>query len=150
MNLPREIGTIRPFLVLMFVFLILKGWVLVSLVHEKEAGSCLAEPAPADRPPAESEPRVFDKGCELHVGELIQRIKEEQRRLDEKAKGLEEKERRLQILISRIEENINKYIQIFTFFLTPGNNGGKYCPNFSVPCITMAHESRPNRSSGRN
>ena len=107
MNLLRERGIVRPFLILLFVFLILKGWVLVSLVHEEEGGSCLAEPVSPDIAYAEPTPRVYDTDCELRVGGLIQRIKEEEKRLEQKAMGLEEKERRLQIFSRELLENIN-------------------------------------------
>ena len=107
MNLLRERGIVRPFLILLFVFLILKGWVLVSLVHEEEGGSCLAEPVSAEIAYAQPTPRVYDTDCELRVGGLIQRIKEEEDRLEQKAMGLEEKERRLEILSRELLENIN-------------------------------------------
>jgi flagellar motility protein MotE (MotC chaperone) len=112
MNLLRERGIVRPFLILLFVFLILKGWVLVSLVHEEEGGSCLAEPVSEDIAHPQTTPRVFDTDCELHVGGLIQRIKEEERRLEQKAMGLEEKERRLEIFSRELMENINKLKQL--------------------------------------
>jgi flagellar motility protein MotE (MotC chaperone) len=107
MNLLRERGIVRPLLILLFVFLILKGWVLVSLVHEEEGGNCLAEPVSADITDTQPTPRVYDTDCELHVGGLIQRIKEEERRLEQKATGLEEKEKRLQIFDRELLENIN-------------------------------------------
>ena len=107
MNLLRERGIVRPFLILLFVFLILKGWVLVSLVHQEEGGSCLAEPVSADIAYAQPTPRVYDTDCELRVGGLIKRIKEEESRLEQKATGLEEEERRLQIFSRELLENIN-------------------------------------------
>jgi len=107
MNLLRERGMVRPFLILLFVFLILKGWVLVSLVHEEEGGSCLAEPVSEDMAYVEPAPRVYDTDCELRVGGLIQRIKEEEERLEQKAMGLEEKERRLQIFSHELLKHIN-------------------------------------------
>ena len=107
MNLLRERGIVRPFLILLFVFLILKGWVLVSLVHDEEGASCLAEPVSADIACAQPTPRVYDTDCELRVGGLIQRIKEEEKRLEKKSMGLEEKERRLQIFSRELLENIN-------------------------------------------
>lgn len=113
MNLLRERGIVRPFLILLFVFLILKGWVLVSLVHEEEGGgSCLAEPVSADIANAQPTPRVYDTDCELRVGGLIQRIKEEEKRLEQKAMGLEEKERRLQIFSRELLEHINNLKQL--------------------------------------
>jgi len=107
MNLLRERGIVRPFLILLFVFLILKGWVLVSLVHQEEGGSCLAEPVSADIAYAQPAPRVYDTDCELHVGGLIQRVKEEESRLELKAMELEEKERRLEIFSRELLENTN-------------------------------------------
>jgi flagellar motility protein MotE (MotC chaperone) len=107
MNSLRERGIVRPFLILLFVFLILKGWVLVSLVHQEEGGSCLAEPVSADIAYAQPTPRVYDTDCELRVGGLIKRIKEEESRLEQKATGLEEEERRLQIFSRELLENIN-------------------------------------------
>lgn len=107
MNLLRERGIVRPFLILLFVFLLLKGWVLVSLVHEEDGGSCLAEPVSADIAQVQPTPRVYDTDCELRVGGLIQRIKEEEKRLEQKAMGLEEEERRLQIFSRELLENIN-------------------------------------------
>ena len=112
MNLLRERGMVRPFLILLFVFLILKGWVLVSLVHEEEGGSCLAEPVSADITYPQPTPRVYDTDCELHVGGLIQRIKEEEGRLEQKATGLEEKERRLEILSRELLEHMNNLKQV--------------------------------------
>jgi flagellar motility protein MotE (MotC chaperone) len=107
MNLLRERGIVRPFLILLFVFLILKGWVLVSLVQEEEGGSCLAEPVSAETADDKPSPRVYDTNCELRVGGLIQRIKEEEGRLEQKAAELEEEERRLQIFSRELLENIN-------------------------------------------
>ena len=107
MNLLRERGIVRPFLILLFVFLLLKGWVLVSLLHEEDGGSCLAEPVSADIAQVQPTPRVYDTDCELRVGGLIQRIKEEEKRLEQKAMGLEEEERRLQIFSRELLENIN-------------------------------------------
>lgn len=112
MNLLRERGIVRPFLILLFVFLILKGWVLVSLVHEEEGGSCLAEPVSAEIAYAEPTPRVYDTDCELRVGGLIQRIKEEESRLEQKAMGLEEKERRLEIFTREVLDNVNDLKQL--------------------------------------
>ncbi len=107
MNLLRERGIVRPFLILLFVFLILKGWVLVSLVQKEEVGSCLAEPVSVDIAQVQPTPRVYDTDCELRVGGLIQRIKEEEKRLEQKSMGLEEKERRLQIFSRELLETIN-------------------------------------------
>jgi flagellar motility protein MotE (MotC chaperone) len=92
---------------LLFVFLLLKGWVLVSLVREEDGGTCLAEPVSADIAQVQPTPRVYDTDCELRVGGLIQRIKEEEERLEQKAMGLEEKERRLQIFSRELLETIN-------------------------------------------
>jgi len=107
MNLLKERGIVRPFLILLFVFLILKGWVLVSLVGDEEGGSCLAEPVSVDSAYALPTPRVYDTDCELRVGGLIKRIQDEEGRLEQKAMGLEEKERRLQIFSRELLENIN-------------------------------------------
>jgi cell division septation protein DedD len=70
-------------------------------------GSCLAEPVSPDSAYAQPTPRVYDTDCELRVGGLIQRIKEEEDRLEQKAMGLEEKERRLEILSRELLENIH-------------------------------------------
>ncbi len=107
MNLLRERGTFRGFLILLFVFLILKGWVLVSLLREGEGGACLAESVSPDAAFARAAPQAYDAECELRVGGLIKRIQEEEGRLQRKATALEEKERRLQILSREIRQNIN-------------------------------------------
>ncbi len=107
MNLLRERGTFRVFLILLFVFLILKGWVLVSLLGEGEGGTCLAESVSPNTAFAQTAPQSYDAECELRVGGLIKRIQEEEGRLSKKATALEEKERRLQIFSRELLENIN-------------------------------------------
>lgn len=112
MSFLKERGMVRPFLILLFIFLILKGWVLISLVRQGEDGSCLADPATADIADPQPAHRMYDTDCELHVGGLIQRVKEEERRLDEKARGLDEKERRLEIFSRELSENITNLKQL--------------------------------------
>ena len=115
MNLLREKGLGKPFLILLFVFLALKGWVLLSLVQEEEGGSYLAEPVLAygtERAPRGLE--VLEEACDLRVGGLIRRIKEEEARLAQEALRLEEKERRLQVYAIETLENINELKKLRT------------------------------------
>jgi flagellar motility protein MotE (MotC chaperone) len=56
---------------------------------------------------AQPAPQTFDGDCELRVGGLIKRIKEEEGRLEKKAMALEEKEKRLQIFSRELLVNIN-------------------------------------------
>lgn len=107
MNFRREKGILKPFLVVLFLFLALKGWVLLSLLDREEGATCMAEPAPAAEVAA-GDP-VFDSGdeaCDLRMGALIQKIREEEARLEEKASALEEKDRRLQIYSRELVEKI--------------------------------------------
>jgi flagellar motility protein MotE (MotC chaperone) len=111
MNLLRERGVLKPLLILFFIFLALKAWVLISLVGEEEGGrgSCLAEPvvsAGTDLP--QQSPGVQEEACDLRVGGLIKKIQEEEAQLAEKATRLEEKEQRLQVYGLEVQENINE------------------------------------------
>jgi len=114
MNLLRENGIVKPFLVLLFLFLALKGWVLLSLVDREEGATCMAEPVSADTSREGPAFAPGEEACDLRVGGLINRIQEEESRLDEKAMRLEERERRLQIFSLEISEKINnlKNLQI--------------------------------------
>ncbi len=107
MNLLKGRGIVRPSLILLFVFLALKGWVLLSMLGDKGDGNCLAEPAAAETPRPPPDHKVFETECDLRVGGLIRKVQEEETRLNQKANELDEKERRLQIFSREIEENIN-------------------------------------------
>lgn len=107
MNLRREKGIVKPFLGVLFFFLALKGWVLLSLLDREESATCLAEPAVAE---ATSGGPAFDPGqeaCDLRMGALIQKIRNEETRLEQKASRLEEKDRRLQIYSQELIEKTN-------------------------------------------
>lgn len=105
MNLLREKGIVKPFVVLLLVFLALKGWVLFSLVDEEEGGSCLAEPVSAETGRPARGFKAVEEACELRVGGLMRKIQEEEARLEQKAMRLEERERRLQIYSVELSEN---------------------------------------------
>jgi flagellar motility protein MotE (MotC chaperone) len=107
MNLLRESGIVKPFLVLLFIFLALKGWVLLSLLDRGEAATCLAEPAVAEATAGSPAPDPGGEACDLRMGALIQKIREEETRLEEKAARLEEKDRRLQIYGHELVEKMN-------------------------------------------
>jgi flagellar motility protein MotE (MotC chaperone) len=106
MNLLRERGIVKPFLVLLFLFLALKGWVLLSLVDKDEGATCMAEPVSAVT--SREQPRFApgDEACDLRVGGLINRIQNEESRLEEKAMRLDERERRLQIFSQELSEKL--------------------------------------------
>jgi hypothetical protein len=107
MNLLRERGIVKPFLVLLFLFLALKGWVLLSLVDKDEGATCMAEPVSADESSEQPAFAPGEEACDLRVGGLINRIQSEESRLDEKAMRLDEKERRLQVFSRELFEKLN-------------------------------------------
>ena len=112
MNLLRERGIVKPLLVLLFLFLALKGWVLLSLVDRDEGATCMAEPVSAETSGEQPPFAPGDEACDLRVGGLMNRIQSEESRLEEKAMRLDEKERRLQIFGQELLEKFNNLKQL--------------------------------------
>jgi flagellar motility protein MotE (MotC chaperone) len=107
MNSLRERGIVRPFLVLLLLFLVLKGWLLLSMIHRGEGETCLAEPVSAAQAGGQSGPESEEAVCDERVAGLLRQIQDEETRLAEKAMGLEEREKRLQIYSQELSDKIS-------------------------------------------
>jgi flagellar motility protein MotE (MotC chaperone) len=81
--------------------------VLLSLIDREDGATCSAEPVSVETKHESPTFAPGEEACDLKVGGLIQRIKEEESRLAEKALRLEETERRLQIYSREVVEKIN-------------------------------------------
>ena len=95
MILRRESTRLKAFLAVLFTMLLLKGWVMFSLVAREEGATCLAETVSAESAHLSGGEETDEGCCRDRVSGLISKIREENDMLVKKATSLEEKEKRL-------------------------------------------------------
>jgi flagellar motility protein MotE (MotC chaperone) len=88
--------------------LILKGWVMFSLVNHEEGATCLAAAASAESTEPPGRGQDDPDCCRDSMTELITKIREENERLAERAHSLDEKEKRLQVFRIELDEKTAK------------------------------------------
>lgn len=105
MSSRRESIRFKAFLALLFTLLMLKGWVMFSLVTREEGATCLAEMTEA-----ESVRRGESQAgcCRDSMTELMEKIRLENELLAKKAEDLDEKERRLRVFSNELDEKTER------------------------------------------
>jgi len=114
MSSRRESRRLKAFLAVLFALLLLKGWVMFSLVTQEDGVNCLAEAASADSKQLSGRDEPEAGCCRETMSGLLAKVKEENELLKKKAMSLEEKEKKLQVFSNELDEKTDKLAHMRT------------------------------------